>query len=210
MIPRSNIRLSAELPAQAKYWVPSREDIDPDGRDGIGFFRDVWLIINVDRAEAMEIADNERQILRIIDELAQDAETFEELAGLVEAYYPEDVEFTGVSTKILARLDPYLDEFSPLHGLELGVSGLCHTLASVGCVPVASCRSHTSQRCWADRPVVYVALDRPHAQWLQPIVHPRGMWIQCRLGATGLPDYRGQLHLRDDRFDCCNTPRRRV
>jgi hypothetical protein len=155
--------------------MPPAEDIDEENGSGIGFFHNVWLIINVPEDEAWEIVKEEREILRILDESSPDAETFEELAELVESYYPEDAESAGIAPAVLQRLDPYLDELSqPLQGLELGVAGLAHALASIGCVPVASCRGHRKPHSWADRPAVYAAIDRQRAEWLQPLVRRTG------------------------------------
>ncbi len=174
MIPRCDFEPSGELPVHARYWMPPADIIDKEGGTGIGFFRDVWLIINVPEDEAREIATDEREICRIVDEISPDVRTFEELVGLVESYFPEDAESSGIAPEVLQRLDLYLDEFSPLHGLDLGVAGLTYALASIGCVPVASCRGHAKPHSWADRPVVHVAIDRPHADWLQSIVRRTG------------------------------------
>ncbi|MEU9507127.1 hypothetical protein AB0D32_12690 [Micromonospora sp. NPDC048170] len=154
--------------------MPSADEVDFEGGSGIGFFHNVRLIVNVAPDEAEQIAEDERQILRLVDELSPDGITFEQLANLVEFYDPDDAESSGATPAALERLDPHLDEWSPLQGLELGVSGLAHALASVGCIPVASCRSHVAPHSWADRPVVYVATDEPHGRWLEPLVRRSG------------------------------------
>ncbi|SCF34694.1 hypothetical protein GA0074695_5877 [Micromonospora viridifaciens] len=174
MIPRLELELSDDLPADARYWMPPPDEVDFEGGTGIGFFQDVRLIINVAPDEAQQIAADEREILRIVDSLSPDGATFERLANLVEFYDPDDAESSGVGPAAFERLEQYLDEWSPLQGLELGVAGIAHALASVGCIPVASCRSHVAQYSWADRPVVYFAADEPHGRWLEPLVRQAG------------------------------------
>jgi hypothetical protein len=61
-----------------------------------------------------------------------------------------------------------------LEGLELGVAGLVYALASVGCVPAASCRGHSRPHAWAERPIVLLAADRARAEWLRPLVSGAG------------------------------------
>lgn len=174
MIPRCDFEPSTELPARARYWMPPAEDIDEEEGTGIGFFQDVRLIINVPADEAQEIAKDEREILRIVDESSPDVETFEEIASLIEMYYPEDAESSGIAPETLQRLDPYLSDFSPLYGLDLGVAGPAYALESIGCVPVASCRGHAESHSWTDPPVVFAAIDRQHAEWLRPLVRQTG------------------------------------
>ncbi|MEV6305763.1 hypothetical protein AB0M02_40545 [Actinoplanes sp. NPDC051861] len=177
LIPAVEIRLSTELPSDAEYWMPSEEEVEY-ADEGFGFFRDVWTLVEVLPDEATAIMARERSLVEILDGLSSDADTFDRFARAAERHDPEclsdDAEVREVEELLIARMGRSWD----LDGLEIGVAGLSHALASVGCVPTASCRGHTGDRAWSEHPVVYVALDRAHAEWLAPLVHR----IPCGFG----------------------------
>lgn len=176
MIPRADVEVSPDLPAGAAYWVPTEEDLS---EEGVGYFRDTWLIMNVSAEEAEEIVSYEEQMLRVVDELAANPQDFEELAKCVEW---SDVEAINALPEGVKRRHGFasfrnmipIDDFSVLQGLDFGVSGLAHALASVGVVPAASCRGHIGSSAWAHHPVVFFAADRFHAEKLAPFVREVG------------------------------------
>jgi hypothetical protein len=83
-----------------------------------------------------------------------------------------------------------------LGGLELGVAGLVHALASVGCFPAASCRGHSGPEAWARHPVVYLAVDRPRASVLEQFVQVAGYGFGVDLERSDLLIIEGPVHRR--------------
>ncbi|MFG1955643.1 hypothetical protein [Micromonospora sp. NPDC048830] len=167
MIPRAHIQLDPALPQNAPFWMPAEDEIH---EEGIGFFQGVWAIFDVPLSEAAQVVADERAAAAAVDAAADDATTFEHFARLIEAHNPdfpsEDPEDEAGMAALAKHGD--VDSVSLCH-LELGVAGLTYALAATGCVPAASCRSH-AERSWAERPVVVAAIDRAHADWLQPLV----------------------------------------
>jgi hypothetical protein len=167
LIPYTHIQLDPALPQNTPFWMPAEDEID---EEGIGFFRGVWAIFDVPLSEAAQVVADERAAATAVDAAADDAETFEYFAQLIEAHNPDFPSEDPEDEAGMAALAEHGDVDSvSLCGLELGVAGLTYALAATGCVPAASCRSH-AERSWADRPVVVTAVDRAHADWLQPLV----------------------------------------
>jgi len=86
---------------------------------------------------------------------------------------------------LLAFSESGLSEFAPapddavlLGGLEVGVSGLVHALAAIGCPTAASCRSHAHARSWSDCPVVFFACADTQMEPLTELIASAG----CGLG----------------------------
>ena len=184
MIPRADITISSELPTQATYWIPDEEDMS---EEGIGFFRDTWLIRDVEHEVAAKIAADERRISHIVNRLATDVQSFDQLARAVESAEPEELPPDLPDGPELEELkDLVNDDFSPLEGLDLGVAGLVFALASIGCIPAASCRGHAGSLSWAEYPVVFMATDRTYAQRLEPLVDRAGCGF-------AIDDYRPNL-----------------
>ncbi len=175
MYPTAEVPGSVELPADATYWMPKRSEL---GDEGIGFFRDVWTIIDVPLRNARELIRTERQLATAVSEVAQTAEDFNRLAGIVEYGLDDDDYEVDISPVERARLDPVLHEEPQLEGLEVGVAGLVLALGAVGMVPAASCRGHCIERPWSPRPVVYVATTEYRARALADLIKPTG----CRFG----------------------------
>ncbi|MBJ7469831.1 MAG: hypothetical protein JHD16_00945 [Solirubrobacteraceae bacterium] len=78
------------------------------------------------------------------------------------------------TTAGLASLITDPDDIPPLGGLEIGVAGLAHALSAVGCLTAASCRSHISDRSWADCPVVFFAAPPSRLKVLAEMIHDAG------------------------------------
>jgi hypothetical protein len=155
VIPRLDLgaQLVPELPPTATYWMPSEDEI-ADG--AIGHFRGVWPLHDVRPEDAAAVVANEQAAVRALDAHATDAREFDRLARALEARPPGNDEVAG------DRVD--------LGGLEVGVAGLSYALAAIGCVPAASCRGHLGDDAWSYHPIVFAAVDRPHAEWLLPRV----------------------------------------
>ncbi|MDG4668622.1 hypothetical protein [Mycobacterium sp. 236(2023)] len=165
MIPDTFISGDWRIPSEATFWMPDADDMD---EEGIGFFRDVWLIADIPRSEALEIIDQEQALVTLVDSLASTAGDFERLAQCIEQWDPDEEDLDAAPHE-LSIIRPVLNELdlAPLGGLELGVAGAVFALAASGFVPAASCRGHAGSHPWSDRPVVLFATDEPHARALE-------------------------------------------
>jgi hypothetical protein len=136
--------------------MPRRKEIPEEGWGG---FRDTWYLGQISPSEAREAVAYEQEALDRLDYASSNQKEFELLAYALEWGETIDLpsalleKFNNHGLKELMR-DP--DDFSPLGGLEIGVAGLVHALAAVGCVTAASCRWH-GERSWSDCPVVVFA-----------------------------------------------------
>ncbi|WP_147945586.1 hypothetical protein [Microbispora sp. CSR-4] len=177
MIPESSFEPELELPLEAAFWLPS-PDADDDDEAGLGYFHETWSIRDVTTDFAFDILKSELNLARLVDEASCDQHEFETVASALESPDPENagrVEFGHIREELMYEIasdvPPNLEE------LELGVAGLVHALAAYECVPAASCRGHvykSPRRPWSDRPVVYFASDREHAEHLVPLVRASG------------------------------------
>ncbi|MFI6489864.1 hypothetical protein [Streptomyces sp. NPDC050564] len=176
MIPRSEDSSSCDLPVEATFWMPSEEEIPED--EGIGYFRGVWMILGVTAEEASSMVVLESDQIEVIADLAETPALFEQVASACDTGLVEGVRDEGLRHQLLQRIPSLSEEtddyYADLGGLEVGVAALSHALSYVGGVPVASCRGHISEHRWADLPVVYAALDRQRAEWLQPLLRETG------------------------------------
>ncbi len=172
MFPTTEVSGTVELPAAATYWKPKRSEL---GDEGLGFFRDVWTIIDVPFDHARELSREERRLATVVSDLAMTAEDFDRLARVVEAGLYAESEVTSAERAVLS---PLIDDEWRFDGLELGVAGLVCALGAVGIVPAASCRGHHGGRAWSTRPVVYFAATRDRAGALADLIEPTG----CRFG----------------------------
>lgn len=166
------------IPEHATFWMPTEEEIPED--EGIGLFRDVWMILGVSKSNSQYVVEEERKSISLIDRLATDQAEYEDIAACFDdGYIREDV-----TPEVRARLleavpempqDADFDVIYPdLGGLEVGVAGLAFALSYIGAVPVASCRAHIAPHTWSDRPVVLSAIDRQRADWLLPLLRQTG------------------------------------
>jgi len=174
LIPVVDCEPTPEIPPGASFWMPTEDDIPDD--EGIGEFRDVWMILNEPIDVAREVIATETEYIGLIDRLADSVEDCEALAKILESGYPDELE-PGPHLALLQRQAPHAlerseEDRSPLQGLEVGAAGLSYALSTIGAVPVASCRGHA--RGWSARPVVFVALDEQRARWIQPLVEAAG------------------------------------
>ncbi len=176
MFPEAPSFGTTTLPADAAFWMPKGDEI---GEEGFGFFRDTWLIRNVPVRDAWDIVSLESSIAEVVDRLAKDEHDFERLAGAAESagIYDPGEDLTDEERRALAAV---VSDIPELGGLELGVAGLAHALATVGILPAASCRSHVD-RSWSDAPVVLFAATEFRARALQPLVEASG----CRFALDG-------------------------
>ncbi|MER7003552.1 hypothetical protein ABT297_10970 [Dactylosporangium sp. NPDC000555] len=161
-----------EIPEEAEFWMPSEEE----SGEGLAYFHDVWDMRGISRADAEAVVALEQSIIRALDLLATDAESFEELASVLEfcgtEFPPEDdPEQMAMFDLLAAQVSLGLGE---LNGLEIGVAGVSHALSAIGGIPAASCRSHAKDHSWSDAPVVYFATGKLRAEWLQPLVESSG------------------------------------
>lgn len=171
MLPRAPLIGSSFLPTAAAFWMPGPDDID---EEGFGYFRDTWLIRDVQVRDARCVAAEERRIASAIDGIADNAEHFERLASAVEHGSVDDPDngLTAAERSVLGQFAS--DVPAELGGLELGVAGLVYALATVRILPAASCRSHDGLRSWSDAPVVLFATTEFRARALQPLVQASG------------------------------------
>lgn len=147
MIPRTPCELAWRLPRD-EPWTPDREDRAND--DSYAGFRGTWPIIRVSGKLARAIVATEAEIITAVDAVTATEDEFETVLSAIESddidAIPEEVKarsgFEGVARHIG---EPGSE------GLDLGVAGLVHALASVGVYPAASCRGH---RHWSATPVI--------------------------------------------------------
>jgi hypothetical protein len=163
MYPRAQIDLHAALPRTASFWTPEPDDVDE--YSGFGFFDNVWTIADITALEAREMLDKDRSLCQFVSRLARDESQFDMLANTVETGVADD----EIQPSHLTALRPYLTELAALEGLEIGVAGLVYALSAAGVYTAASCRGHPDSNAWSICPVVLIALDRPHAEILQPL-----------------------------------------
>lgn len=177
MIPRTEYSVSSRIPKEAEFWMPTEEDIPGD--EGIGYFRGVWMILGVTLEEARTMVSSEATQIAVIDSLAQTENQFEEIARACDTGVVDGVQDEIIRRQLLQRI-PSLSEEEPddfygdLGGLEVGVAGLAHAVSYIGGVPAASCRGHVSEHRWSEHPVVFAAVDRQRAEWLEPLLREAG------------------------------------
>lgn len=96
MFPVAASHGTSELPPEATFWMPKPEEVD---EEGIGCFRDTWLIKDMPVRDAREIIAEEQRIATVIGELADDADEFERFVGMAETGEPDDSDW-GLSTTV--------------------------------------------------------------------------------------------------------------
>lgn len=176
MVPEIVFDFDATIPPGVPLRLPTEDEIPDD--EGIGFFRNVWMILEEPEERSRNIISIESRLIDLLDELCSTTVEFESVAYAIE----NGMESYPISDQLHARfkdLEPDLllpleDDEVPLEGLDLGVAGLAYALSTIGAVPVASCRGHERERPWSDHPVVFVAIDEERANWLTPLVASNG------------------------------------
>lgn len=175
MIPRTEFRVNPTPPENATFWTPQQEEIS---EEGIGFFRGTWNIGEVEKSEAIDLISAERRIADLVDQASSSHAEFETIAKAIEDSDPEQLPSnlpdSQATMEILKIIGNGYEEEPVIGCLEIGVSGLCHALASIGCTPAASCRGHLSDRPWSYHPVVFMAAGRSTVRWLHPLVKMSG------------------------------------
>jgi hypothetical protein len=174
MIPVLDYAPDATIPRDASFWMPSEDDIPDD--EGIGYFRNVWMILNEPEDVTKHVIETESDLIALVDRLTVSVEEYEIVATIIERGYTGTHPSGQLGELIRAEAPDIMerapDDELPLYDLELGVAGLSYALSTVGAVPVASCRGHEGG--WSDQPVVFVALDEQRARWLQPLLRESG------------------------------------
>lgn len=172
MFPMAPLFGTSALPLGAVFRMPKTSDMS---EDGFGCFQNTWLIKNVRAREAREILEEERTIASLVDRLSSDAQRFEVISSIAEFGGIDDPALDISESERTALREVVSDVPPELGGLELGVAGLAHALASVGILPAASCRSHyPANRSWSDAPVVFFAATYFRAHALQPLAEASG------------------------------------
>jgi hypothetical protein len=161
------------------------------GESGIGFFHNTWHIKDVPVAEALDIVAVERRIAEVVGQLARDEDDFERLAGVAESAGIDDPAYELSEEERFALEEVVPDDIPELEGLDLGVAGLVHALATVRFIPAASCRSHT-ELSWSEAPVVVFAATELSARTLQPLVAASGCTFERSPDHPGLLAVRGR------------------
>jgi hypothetical protein len=165
MIPRYDIEIAPQIPANATFWTPTEEELEENGAPGD--FHDTERI-ETDRDEAESVLEAERVAIDYVDAHSATASEFDELSDEIEFEVPDWP--TEDAPSFITEGDWY-----GVNGLELGVAGLVYALNAVGVVTAASCRSHAApHRRWSEHPVVIVAANESQSQLLQPLVASAG------------------------------------
>ncbi|MGX1490341.1 hypothetical protein [Streptomyces tendae] len=182
MIPKfeysGDFQEAVQIPESATFWLPTEEEIPED--EGIGLFRDVWMILGVPKSDALGLVEVERKCISLLDRLASNQDEYEEIASCFDDGYIHESISREVRDRMIEAFpempqEADADECYPdLGGLEVGVSALAYALSFIGAVPAASCRAHIRSDTWADRPVVIAAIDRQRADWLLPLLREAG------------------------------------
>ncbi|MDI6099240.1 hypothetical protein QLQ12_11605 [Actinoplanes sp. NEAU-A12] len=166
------MKMDANIPPHATFWIPSLEDI---GEEGFGFFHDTWAITDVTLDEARGILEEEERIIAFVDDVATSPDIFEKILKIIESGEMTEMPPDLLSAEQCSNLEEILiGEDSPIRQLDLGVVSSVYSFSAAGCFPAASCRGHGSGYSWASNPVVYIAADRPHAEAIQPLVAESG------------------------------------
>ncbi|MFI8927679.1 hypothetical protein ACIG3E_08395 [Streptomyces sp. NPDC053474] len=175
MIPIVDIEVDPRFPAKLAMGMPDAEDVD---EEGYGFFRGVWAMGEVSYQEAVNMVDEERRFVDLVDQVSRTHSDFEAFAKALEMteheYLPAEYKAQNPDSNLVRVIDESAEDIPPLDGLELGVAGLSYALTSIGCFTAASCRSHYSDHSWSERPVVFFAAERSTVHWLTPLVSQSG------------------------------------
>lgn len=160
--------------------MPRKDEIPEESWGG---FRDTWYLGRILPAEAREVLEYERKALEALARAATNQKEFELLAYALEWAETDDLPpslLKSFNEEGLGELMRDPDDFSPLGGLEIGVSGLVHALSMIGCVTAASCRWHgDGDRSWSDCPVVFFAAPDRKVEILAELIRKK----ECGLGA---------------------------
>lgn len=174
MLPTYDVVPDIALPVGEDCGYPTRDQISDEG---FGYFRGTWWIGPCRMADARETGSFERAVVAALDPLAGSDHEFEVLARAVEIFGPDSdwaLELEGSPIDEVVR--PYVDDETPLHGLEIGVAGLTYALSAVGFRTAASCRAHGANG-WTDCPVVMFGAHKWRAVLLAQLAVEAGCGI---------------------------------
>jgi hypothetical protein len=120
MIPLADIDFDSHLPAEATFWIPDEEFLE-EADEGFGFFRDVWVILDVPLPEVAQMLSAEQSILALIDEAVDNPNDFDAVASAIEHADIEAIPAHIREGHSFERLQAEIDfEFPPFDGLEVG------------------------------------------------------------------------------------------
>lgn len=182
MIPRREIQFDVRVPDAVTQVGAMSGNGDDCGIGSRLWFRATWEITGIDLEIARAVIGTEAALVAIVDRLAPDEATFDEIALAAEGGYADDL--VGiVPADAVEEIRDLVESsgMSPTEGLDLGVAGLVHALCATGCRTEASCRGHVGSGAWSERPIVYFAADRDRIAALAPLVARAG----CGFGAVG-------------------------
>lgn len=181
MIPTADVQPEIPSPLPG-CTMPASDEIS---EEGFGWFRSTWFIGRVPIAEAVEVVQEEGEIITELDTVAADPLEFELLAAAIESGEAEDLPGDLRRRAEGAGLASYLDDaddVAAVGGLEIGVSGLTHALSAVGCLTAASCRSHATDRSWSDCPVIFFAAPAWRLAILAELIRDAGCGLDADRG----------------------------
>ncbi len=176
MIPSYSVVPEIDLPAGDDCGYPTSDAIS---EEGFGYFRGTWWLGHVPLSDARQTVAFERDLVAALDALADDEQEFEDLAAAVEHIEPDDGEVPLLlrDTRVEGLVRPFIDDGSPLGGLEIGVAGLTYALSTVGFRTAASCRAHKGANSWSDCPVVLFGAHKWRAVLLAALAAEAGCGI---------------------------------
>jgi hypothetical protein len=168
MIPRTRFQLNTDIPESHAGWTPRGNDLDDEG---IGFFRDTWIIRGVTIKDARQVIRSETAMVNVVGSLSEDAATFDLISKAFEDRESELIPDDLREDSRIAELETMSTDVTEYTGLELGVGGLVFALSAAGYWPAASCRGHPTDYAWSDRPIVFIACDRHRANALKSLLN---------------------------------------
>ncbi|MES9535935.1 hypothetical protein [Actinomadura sp. NPDC000600] len=130
LIPSYSVEVSAQVPAGASFWMPSKSEYDETaevGDSGFGFFGDTWVLMDLTTEEAGSIVAEERELLPLVDRYSRTPEEFEETVTSLES--PDLPECQPDRLRDTPLWDRIVDETGTSRepafgGLEFGVAGV--------------------------------------------------------------------------------------
>lgn len=174
MIPCYDVAPEISLPVGDDCGYPRSDEVSDEG---FGYFRGTWWIGRTRVSDAQQTVEFEREIVDALDALAGNAQEFEDLASAVEGLEPDDDSaLVLMDTPVEELVRPFIDEDSPLRGLEVGVAGLTYALSTVGFRTAASCRAHGANG-WSDCPIVLFGAHKWRAMRLADLAAEAGCGI---------------------------------
>jgi hypothetical protein len=177
VIPSYSVVPEIDLPAGDNCGYPTSNAISDEG---FGYFRGTWWLGRVPLSDARQTVKFERDLVAALDALADDEQEFEDIAAAVEHIEPDDgvVPLLLRDTRVEGLVRPFIEDGSPLGGLEIGVAGLTYVLSTVGFRTAASYRAHTGGHTWSDWPVVLFGAHKWRAALLAALAAEAG----CGMG----------------------------